>query len=341
MTGHTGISTGSVDAWLAANVEGIIPPCRYDLIAGGHSNLTFTVVDATGRRVVLRRPPLGSILATAHDMAREHTVISAVYRTAVPVPEPLGLCEDEVVNGAPFYVMAHVEGVVLHDDVAATVHYPDRVARRSLGLHAAEVLADLHAADPDAVGLGELGRRDDYLGRQLRRWKRQWDDSKQRDIPAMERAFELLVAHLPEQRHETIVHGDYRLGNMLAAPEGRVAAVLDWELCTLGDPLADLGYLLNTWAEEGEETLEGIGRAPTTTGGFPTRDEVVDRYSTRSGIDPDGIGYYRAFQYWRLGAILEGVYARYLQGAMGDAEADLDDLAGRVPVLAGQALDAL
>ncbi len=336
-----GIDAEQVDAWLANNVEGVEPPCRYSLITGGHSNLTFKVTDAASHDVVLRRPPLGSILATAHDMAREHTVITAVGRTAVPVPRTLGLCEDESVNGAPFYVMTYVEGVVLHDDEVTEVEYPDPDVRRALGLDAADVLAALHVADPDTIGLGDLGRREDYVGRQLRRWKQQWDASQQRDIPAMDRAFDLLVDRLPDQRYETIVHGDYRLGNMLATPDGRVAAVLDWELCTLGDPLADLGYLLNTWSAEGEEGAEGVGRSPTMAGGFPTREELVERYAAESGIDPADIDYYRAFQYWRLGAIIEGVYARYVQGAMGEPPDDLDEMASRVPVLADRALELL
>lgn len=335
-----GIDATALDPWLADHV-GLTPPCSYALITGGHSNLTFKVTDATGRAVVLRRPPLGSILATAHDMAREHRVITAAGKTAVPVPRTLALCEDESVNGAPFYVMTYVEGVVLHDDEVAEVEYPDPAVRMTLGLDVADVLAALHVADPDRIGLGDLGRREDYVGRQLRRWKKQWDASQQRDIPDMDRAFELLTEHLPEQRYQTVVHGDYRLGNMLATPAGAVAAVLDWELCTLGDPLADLGYLLNTWAEAGEEALEGVGRAPTMIGGFPNRAELTARYAERSGVDPTGIEYYRAFQYWRLGAIIEGVYARYVHGAMGEPPDDLDEMAGRVPALAAQALELL
>lgn len=336
-----GIDAGPVDGWLADHVDGVEPPCTYELITGGHSNLTFKVTDATGQAVVLRRPPLGSILATAHDMGREHRVIEAVGRTAVPVPDALGLCEDEAVNGAPFYVMSYVEGVVLHDDEVAEVEYDDADARRALGFDTADVLAALHLADPDRIGLGDLGRREDYVGRQLRRWHRQWEASKQREIPDMDEAHALLIDRLPEQRYQTVVHGDYRLGNMLATPDGRIAAVLDWELCTLGDPLADLGYLLNTWAEEGEQAAEGVGRAPTMAGDFPTRAELVDRYADESGIDPGGIDYYRAFQYWRLGAIVEGVYARYVQGAMGETDTDLDEMAGRVPILAAKALELL
>jgi aminoglycoside phosphotransferase (APT) family kinase protein len=334
-----GIDTGPVSAWLAEHVEGAVAPFDFSLITGGHSNLTYLVVGADGRRFVLRRPPLGAVLATAHDMGREHRIISGVGRTAVPVPRALGLCEDEAVNGAPFYIMSHVEGVVLHDAEVASEAFPASEGRAALGDSVVRVLADLHTVDPDTVGLGELGRREAYLDRQLKRWRTQWENSKTRELPAMEETYELLVSAKPEQRYTGIVHGDYRLGNMLVDPGANtVAAVLDWELCTLGDVLADVGYVLNNWAQPDDEQLvQGAAQYPTVIGGFPTREQVVERYCELTGFEVTNVEYYRSFQSWRLAAIVEGVLARYLKGVMGDA-GDTDRFRAQVDALAHQAL---
>ena len=315
-----GIDREPVSSWLAEHIDGAVGPFDFSLIAGGHSNLTYLVTGADGARFVLRRPPLGAVLATAHDMAREHRIISGVDQTSVPAPRALGVCEDESVNGAPFYVMSHVEGVVLHDSVATTEAFPEPASRRQLGDSVVEVLATLHTVDPAAIGLGDLARTDAYLDRQLKRWRTQWESSKTRELPAMEEAYELLVAAKPEQRYSGIVHGDFRLGNMLVDPaSSRVVAVLDWELCTLGDVLADVGFLLNNWAQPDEGAVSGAAQYPTVAGGFPTREELVARYSELTGFEVGNIEYYRAFQAWRLAAIVEGVLARYLKGVMGDA----------------------
>lgn len=335
--GPAGIDLQSVTDWLTTNVEGLTPPFSFEQISGGHSNLTYRGVDREGTQFVLRRPPLGEVLATAHDMGREYRVITAVGTTAVPVPRTLAHCPDPSVNSAPFYLMEFVEGAVLHDEQAAREALPDPAHRHTLGLHIAEVLASLHLADIDQIGLGDFGRREAYCERQLRRWKKQWDAHHQREIPAMEEAFARLVDTIPPQRHTSVVHGDYRLGNMLATPEGRIAAVLDWELCTLGDPMADLGYLLNTWSSGDEEGAEGVGSSPTRAGGFPDREELIERYARTTGFATDKINWYRAFQYWRLGAIVEGVYARYVLGAMPSVPDDLDQLGRRVYFLAERA----
>lgn len=334
-----GIVPGPVTDWLVANVPGVRPPLAFALIAGGHSNLTYRVTDAAGRRLVLRRPPLGAVLATAHDMGREYRIIAALAGSGVPVPPALGLCSDTAVNGAPFYVMAFVDGVVL--DLGSTVekHFrPEQ--RRAIGRHVIEVLARLHSVDVDAVGLGDLGRREGYVPRQLKRWRTQWEQSKTRELPAMEEVYEALQARIPEQRGSGIVHGDYRLGNMLTGADARIAAVLDWELCTLGDPLADLGYLMNNWAEPGESGPEsrGAALAPTVAGGFPTRREMLDHYAELTGRDVSAVDYYRAFSYWRLAAIVEGVLARYLKGVMGKA-ADTSAFRAQVDGLAAAALE--
>ena len=335
-----GIRQDSVTAWLEANIDGLNPPFEYSLIVGGHSNLTYRVDDAQGRRVVLRRPPMGAVLATAHDMAREHRIVSAVGRSEVPVPQTLGLCEDVEVNDAPFYVMDYVVGTVFSDS-HTTEKLLDTDARRALSERTVEVLAALHAIEPGDIGLGELAKRENYIGRQLKRWHGQWEKSKTRELPQMEEVFQGLSERIPEQTSAGIVHGDYRIGNMLVSDKGRIAAVLDWELCTLGDTLADVGYLLNNWFQPGEQSadLQAVF-GPTSIGGFSTREELVARYSELSGREVASINYYRAFQYWRLAAIVEGVLARYLKGVMAN-EANTDVFRKQVDGMANSALELI
>jgi aminoglycoside phosphotransferase (APT) family kinase protein len=258
-----GIHGDAVSAWFEAHIAGARGPFTFSLIAGGHSNLTYAVDDAAGQRFVLRRPPLGHVLQSAHDVAREHRIISALAGSAVPVAPALGLCEDLAVNEAPFYVMRFVEGAVLHD--ADSARDLPAEARAAIGDDVVDVLAALHAIDPDAVGLGTLGRKEAYIARQLKRWTTQWENSKQREIPAMDAARALLGERLPEQVGATIVHGDYRLGNMIVA-DGKIQGVLDWELCTLGDPLADVGYLLYATGGSGPHG-RGRLRRPRCPGG--------------------------------------------------------------------------
>ena len=332
-----GIRASSVKAWLAEYIEGVEPPFRFELIVGGHSNLTYCVTDAKGTRVVLRRPPLGAVLATAHDMAREHKIISGVGKTTVPVPRALGLCEDESINDAPFYVMNFVEGHVLDTVDQTRKILPEVELRGALGASVIETLAALHQVDPDAVGLGDLGRKEAYLERQLKRWRMQWEKSKTRELPAMEQTHELLVAAKPEQKFTGIVHGDYRLGNILSGADGRVNAVLDWELCTLGDTLADVGYVMNNWAQPDDPHTAESAVSPTAIEGFPTRAAFIEAYSKRTGHDVGNVDYYRSFQYWRLAAIVEGVLARYLKGVMGN-EADTAQFKVRIDHLAESAL---
>ena len=311
MAAVEGIDIENVTAWVAARIDGLEPPLEFTLIAGGHSNLTYKFVDRRGEAYVLRRPPLGHILESAHDMGREHRIISALWDTDVPVPETFGLCEDNDVNGSPFFLMKFVDGVVPHD-VTAAATIPEN-ERASSGEHVVDVLATLHLIDPDDVGLGNLARKEAYIERQLKRWTKQWEATKTHEIPEMEESERLLHEDMPAQVGSAIVHGDYRIGNMIIR-DGRMAALLDWELCTLGDPLADLGYLLNNWTDPGEA---GADSAPTGVGGFPGRDHVLAVYHERTGRDLSRINYYRAFSHWRLGAITQGVYKRYLVGAMG------------------------
>ena len=333
-----GIHAEAVSAWLVENVEGLSAPFEFALITGGHSNLTYSVTDAKARRVVLRRPPLGAVLATAHDMAREHKIISGVGRADVPVPDALGLCSDESVNEAPFYVMNFVEGHVLTTANQTRQVFPEEEVRGRLGERVIEVLARLHTVDPDEIGLGDLGRKEAYLDRQLKRWRTQWENSKTRDLDAMEETYDLLIAAKPDQKYTGIVHGDYRLGNMLSTADGEIAAVLDWELCTLGDTLADVGYVMNNWAEPDEATTRGGDPGASAAAGFPTREEFIAGYSRRTGHEVENVDYYRSFQHWRLAAIVEGVLARYLKGVMGDPNADTSGFRISVDRMASEAL---
>ncbi len=311
-----GIHESNVTRWFTENIPGVSPPLSFEVIPGGHSNLTYKVEDGNRERYVLRRPPLGQVLKSAHDMGREHTIISSLQKTEVPVPPALGICRDLSVNGSDFYVMGYVEGRVLADSTdAAAIPEGDR---GPLGLDVIDVLARLHGIDPDAVGLGGLGKKEDYVARQVKRWARQWEMLKTEEIPEMDEVGRLLKERIPRQLGAAIAHGDYRIGNMILR-ENRVAAVLDWELCTLGDPLADVGYLLNWW-QTAEEVTPGKGDdAPTAAGGFPTREELISYYENATGRSLERIHYYRALACWRLAVIYQGVSRRYAGGAMGDS----------------------
>ncbi len=313
-----GVDVEPVSTWLAANIDGAVAPFSFELIAGGHSNLTYGVTDAAGRRYVLRRPPLGHVLPSAHDMGREHRIIKALADTPVPVAPALGFTDDLSVNGAPFYVMGFVDGVVIRDRATAEkVLTPD--ARPKLAESIVDTMAAIHAVDLDAVGLADLGRHDSYVARQLKRWYGQWNSSKTRELPAIDEVHDALQARIPEQGPATIVHGDYRLDNCMAGPEGAVRAVFDWEICTLGDPLADVGLLQVYWTGPTDETSAWPSPA-TAIDGFPDRAALLDRYAEVSGRDLTDIDFYVAFALWKLACILEGVYARYVGGALGELD---------------------
>jgi aminoglycoside phosphotransferase (APT) family kinase protein len=335
-----GIRAEPVSAWLAANIDGATAPFTFEVIVGGHSNLTYRATDANGTRFVVRRPPLGAVLATAHDMGREHKIITGVGRTDVPVPRALGLCTDESVNDAPFYVMNFVEGHVLETAALTRKVLPEEGDRAALGQCVIDTLVKLHQVDPDDVGLGDLGRKEAYLDRQLKRWRGQWEKSKTRELPAMEETYELLLAAKPDQKFTGIVHGDYRLGNMLSGADSQLKAVLDWELCTLGDTLADVGYIMNNWAQPddaNQASAAGDAISATAAGGFPTREEFVRAYAEQMGHEVENVDYYRSFQYWRLAAIVEGVLARYLKGVMAN-KGDTGTFKKRIDYLAESAL---
>ena len=331
-----GIDAGNVTAWFEQNIDGVKPPLDFDLIAGGRSNLTFRVTDSEGARYVLRRPPTSHVLPTAHDMGREFRIISALQGNAVPVPPALGFCEDEGVNHRPFYVMGFVDGQILRDAPAAEHTTPD--TRRKIGESLVDVLAAIHSVNPDDVGLGNLAKREGYIERQLNRWHKQFEASKTREVPVIDEVYETLLRRIPDQGPAAIVHGDYRLDNCLIDDNGSVAAVLDWELCTLGDPLADVGLLMVYWADP-DDPMAALGGSATTLDGFPRRAELMERYGAVSGRDVSALDFYVAFGYWKLACILDGVYTRYAAGAMGNDGADFQGFADSV-VRLGEAAHA-
>jgi aminoglycoside phosphotransferase (APT) family kinase protein len=334
----SGIDPAGVTAWFETHASGIAPPLTFSLIAGGRSNFTYAVTDSAGQRFVLRRPPLGPLLPSAHDMSREHRIITALANSPVPVPPVVGLCTDEAVTGAPFYVMRFVDGLILRDrPTAESVAEPVRMAAaQSL----VDVLADLHRLDPAAVGLGDLGRHDGYVERVLRRWRGQWEKSKTRELPIVDEVADRLAAAIPAAGPARIVHGDYRLDNVIVAPaDGSVQAVLDWELGTLGDPLADVGMLLVYWTEP-DDNFSALTWAPTSAPGFPGRKDVAARYAAASGRDLSEIDYYVALGYWKIAVIMEGVYARYKSGAYGETDDSWRAFEHSVPELAQAADDA-
>ena len=336
-TAPEGIDAPAVTAWFGRHVTAAQPPLEFSLIEAGHSNMTFVVCDAEQGRWVLRRPPLHNVLATAHDMSREHRAIAALAPVGFPVPRPLGFCGDPEVNGAPFYVMDYVDGLVVRnsDEARSALAVP---ARRTLSRRLVEVLARLHSVDVDAVGLGDLGRREGYVARQLRRWLRQVTETGIGSRTALQDVHDHLADRVPDQAAAGIVHGDYRLDNCIVDREGNVLAVLDWELCTLGDTMADVATLLTYWSEPGDG-FQALDDAPTAAEGFYTRAELLEAYAAASGRSLERIDFYLAWGAWRLACILVGVEARYVAGAMG-AKAPLEGLesfAGRIDGLIARA----
>ena len=331
-----------------------------ELIAGGRSNLTYrlTVSGPAGDRLlVLRRPPLGHVLPTAHDMSREYRVLSALAGTQVPVARPVAFCDDADVVGAPFYLMEYVPGVVLRsrqDTAALTVSQNAELSERL-----ADMLAAIHGVDVEAVGLAGLGRGAGYLARQLGRWQRQWELSKTREVPGYDQLVARLTAMLPPEGETTLVHGDFRLDNVLVtlSPRPRITAVVDWEMATLGDPLADLGLTLVYWTDPGEEGWldpsadaegpqgpqgpqgPGLQTDGTTSPGFLTRAQFAAGYARRTGRDISRIGYYVAFGYFKLAVVLEGIHTRYLkQQTVGEG---FEREGQAVPALVARAHDVL
>ncbi|MGV9558031.1 phosphotransferase family protein [Streptomyces sp. NPDC003522] len=284
-------------------------PLTGRLIEGGRSNLTYAVTDG-GSRWVVRRPPLGHVLATAHDMRREHRVIAALHPTSVPVPRPVLLCEDEEVLGAPFYVMEFVEGTPYRTADQLLPLGPERTRGAVLSL--VDTLVELHAVDPAAVGLADFGRPEGFLDRQLRRWGKQLDASRSRDLAGIDELHAALGRSLPSSPAPAVVHGDYRLDNVLIGEDDTIRAILDWEMSTLGDPLTDLGLLVmySVPLEVPHSPVSTTASAP----GHPSPAELIERYAARSGRDVSAVSWYTAFAWFKLAVILEGIHYRYTLG---------------------------
>ncbi|KPI29933.1 phosphotransferase family protein [Streptomyces sp. NPDC048253] len=308
-----GLDLDRLRALLERERPGLVDgPLTGRLIEGGRSNLTYAVSDGTAKWVV-RRPPLGHVLATAHDMRREHRVISALHPTSVPVPRPVLLCEDpdnEAAPGAPFYVMEFVEGTPYRtaDELAPLGERRTRDTVLSL----VDTLVELHAVDPAAVGLADFGRPEGFLDRQLRRWGKQLDASRSRDLPGIDELHAALGRGLPHSPAPAVVHGDYRLDNVLIGPDDTIRAILDWEMSTLGDPLTDLGLLVmySVPLELPNSPISTTASAP----GHPSPAELIERYATRSGRDVSAVSWYTAFAWFKLAVILEGIHYRYTLG---------------------------
>jgi aminoglycoside phosphotransferase (APT) family kinase protein len=336
MTDLPGLDLDRLDAYLAFATPGLVTgPLSAQLIAGGRSNLTYYLGDGT-HQWVLRRPPLGHVLRTAHDMGREFRVLSALATTSVPVPTTIHLCADPEPLGAPFYLMEHVPGVVLRtrrqlEDLgeAATTTVVERLV---------DVLAELHTVDPRSVGLGDFGRPEGYLTRQVSRWRKQLDSSRSREVAGIDELHDRLAASVPLSSRYTLLHGDFRLDNALVDPAvPDIAAVLDWEMATLGDPLADVGlFVVYTSARRGDDVITGdVTSAP----GFPPTDALIARYAERTGIDVSTLDWYVGLNCFKLAVVLEGIHYRFTQGQT--VGAGFDQIGERVPGLVAEGLAAL
>ena len=337
-----GYQVNAVEDWVRLNVPELTPPFSWIRLEGGHSNLTYQIDDQNGRSAVIRRPPQGELLPKAHDMSREWALIKALSTTNVPVPKPYGFCEDPGVTGAWFYIMGLIDGKPLYNSEDTQALVPQS-RRETLAHSFFDALADLHQVDPDAVGLGELGKRDSYVGRQIKTWYRSWTSSVSGANFDDERAHSLqayFLEHLPDQGPIRVVHGDYGLHNCLFGADCTVAAIVDWEISTLGDPLADLAYALNPWPDPSDERPIAPESA-TSLEGFPPRSVLAQRYAERTGRDLSNLSYYVAFNRWKSACIVHGVYARYMEGKKSTEGVDLETLRTRIDLSLELAVEAI
>ena len=323
----------SLGDWLEANVEGFQPPFAMTKFPSGQSNPTYRIAAASGD-FVLRRKPFGQLLPSAHSVDREYRLLLALHPLAFPVPRPLALCDDPQVIGSIFYVMEVAKGRAYADGALPEF---DPLTRRRIYEQLIDTLADLHSIDPEAADLGDFGRPGNYFERQIARWTRQYRDSETDYIPEMERLVAFLPQTLPEQSGTSIVHGDFRIDNVMFDGDGTLTAILDWELATLGDPLADFSYLAMQWvmAADGGAALGGL---PLATLGIPTLEEIIQRYSERSGVAvTNSLNWYFAYNLFRLAGIIQGIKKRVIDGTASHANAR--QIAERVPMLAAAAWD--
>lgn len=303
------IATEPIADWIVSLGIGAEHPLSFERVGAGQSNLTFLVSDGAGHEWILRRPPLGKLLASAHDVAREFRILSGLQDTEVPVPRVHGLCVDPEVTDAPIMLMDFIEGHVI-DSLESLESMPAET-RRAVGLSLASTMGAIHDVDLEAAGLVDLASHSPYAERQLKRWHRQWEQSRTRDLPLVDELAARLRANIPEQKELSLVHGDFHLMNVITHPQdGNVLAVLDWELSTLGDPLADLGGLLAYWPEADDEIVTGF-TGPTLPG-FPTRAELIEEYARATQRDVSAIGFWYVLGLWKIAIITEGVLRRSL-----------------------------
>jgi len=324
------VDDAALGPWLEASVDGFRGPFTLDKFAWGQSNPTYRIAAASGD-YVLRRKPFGPLLPSAHAVDREYRLISALHPVGFPVARPYALCTDPDVIGAVFYVMELVPGRAYTNGALPEF---DPGQRRSMYEQLVDTLADLHNIDPEAAGLDDFGKPGNYFERQVARWTRQYRDSQTDDLPEMERLIDYLPRSLPEQSRVSVVHGDYRIDNVLYA-DGKLTAVLDWELATLGDPVADFSYLAMQWVMPADGTA-GLAGLDLAALGIPSLEEVVRRYSERSGVPVAGqLDWYFAYNLFRLAGIVQGIKKRVIDGTASSAKAA--EMAARVPMLASAA----
>ena len=317
-TGVVGVDQARVTDWMSSLGATVTGPLRFERIGLGQSNLTYLVRDRVERKWVLRRPPLGHLLASAHDVVREARILSALAATDVPVPRVLGVTADAAVTDAPLVLMEFVEGQVVDRMPVVEALTPQR--RRDIGRSLPRTLVKIHAVDLKSVGLLDLASHKPYAQRQLKRWSAQWEKSKTRELPALDNLTRRLSAAVPPQRELTLVHGDFHLRNVITSFEnGEVIAALDWELSTLGDPLADMGTMLAYWPERGEAM--GSDFTASALDGFPGRDELARLYLDETGRDPEVLKFWHALGLWKIAVIAEGVRRRAIDEPQNKAAA--------------------
>ncbi len=318
------LDTGRLEPYLRRHLEGAEGPLAVRQFGGGKANLTY-LLRFGAKEFVLRRPPLGPIPTGAHDMRREHRVLSVLYRRYPLAPRSLLLCEDASVIGAVFIVEERRHGFVIRDDIPAEFSGRPEL-NRHIGEALIDALADLHLVAPGEIGLADLGRPEGYVERQLAGWSRRWQaaqggEEAERAAAAMMPVLDWLGRNLPKSRGAALLHNDYRLDNCLldAIDPGRIAAVLDWDMCTRGDPLADLGYVLNYWVEpEDDPAWREIAAMPTWRAGFPSRSQAIERYAARIGFDVGAVGWHQVFAAFKLAIIIQQIYIRHVRGQTQD-----------------------
>lgn len=334
-----GIAHAAVTDWFLTQVPSVVPPLHFCQIAGGRSNLTYEVTDSASGRWVLRRPPLGVSKGNAHDVIREADVLKKAAGTGVPVPTIRGICTDEEVTGAPFFVMDHLDGAILRTPTDFD-RFPQASQRSRIAHDLIDVLATLHRADLAEIGWGERAGQRGFIERQLSRWSQNWEKDRVRVLGDIERTRDALLEKIPVQHRASVVHGDYRLDNCLIGPDSTIVGVLDWELTTVGDPLADLGQFLVYWAQPGDE-VTALENPPTLTGGLPSRADLVHSYREAMqgtlDVTDEAVDFYVAFSWWKTACIVENVYTRMSRGSMGRTDRTPESFAAQAERLAAQA----